>query len=80
LLSQPSERNKQRDGECAVVHRVCPITMLTTDGEGRSFILLFVHHLSRMPEFVLLLVVVKLQPEVALLAIVEMGTPLIPPF
>ena len=40
--------NKLRDGECAVVHRVCAITMLITNVEGRSFILLFVRHLSRM--------------------------------
>ena len=26
LLSPPSERNKQRDGECSVVHGVCAIT------------------------------------------------------
>ena len=30
-LSPQSERNKQRDGECAAVHRVCAITMLITN-------------------------------------------------
>ena len=63
LLSPPSERRKQRDGECAVVHGVCAITMLITNIEGSSFSLLFVRHLSRMPQFsnalVLLLLLVK---------------------
>ena len=52
LLSPPSETNKQRDGECAVVHRVCAITMLITHVEGRSFILFFVRHLSECLSFV----------------------------
>ena len=52
LLSPQSERNKQRDGECDVMHRVCAITMLITNVEGRSFILRFGRHLSQMPEFV----------------------------
>jgi len=49
VLSPPSERNKQRDGECAVVHGVCAITMFITNVEGHSFIWLFVRHLSQMP-------------------------------
>ena len=56
LLSPLSERNKQRDGECAVVHRVCAITMLITNVEGRSFILLFVRHLSECFSFVVVVV------------------------
>ena len=38
--------------ENAVVHRVCTITMLITNVEGRSFILLFVRHLSEYLSFV----------------------------
>ena len=71
LLSPPSERNKQRYGECTV----CTITMLITNVEGRSFILLFVRHLSRIPEFV----VVggeDVNRKWLLLAIVKMGTAL----
>ena len=52
LLLLPSERKKQRDGECAVVHRVCATTMLITNVEGRSLILLFVCHLSECFSFV----------------------------
>ena len=52
LLSPPLERKKELDGECAVVLRVCAITMLITNVEGRSFILLFVRHLSECFSFV----------------------------
>ena len=52
LLWPPSERKKQRDGECGVVHGVCAITMLITNVEGRSFIQLFVRHLSECLSFV----------------------------
>ena len=52
-----AERNKQRDGECAVMHHVCAITMLITNVEGRSFILLFVRNLPQTLVLLLLLVV-----------------------
>jgi len=54
LLSSQSERNKKRDGECAVLHHVVCNKHVhhKRNVEGRSFILLFVRHLSRMPEFV----------------------------
>ena len=73
-------RNKQttrwRMRRCA--SRLCH-NQLITNVEGRSFILLFVRHLSRIPEFCCCCWW-RRQQEVALLAIAEMGTapPIVP--
>ena len=53
LLLPQSERNKQRDGECKKHLRLCnKHAHHKRNVDSHSFILLFVHHLSRIPEFV----------------------------